>query len=392
LKVAFITHYPNLYGANRSLLDLIEGLRKYGVRPYVILPSRGEILTVLQEKKIPFAIIHFRFWIDTKKEKTNLWTGYYNAAKRLRQNFKEIPRFEKQLKEWEIELVYTNTSVIPVGALIAKKLNLPHVWHLREFIDLDYGFKLDWGKLSLNLGLRQARAIVANSEAIASYHTKDLERQKVSVIYNGINTLTEFDRLYELRQLIERDNKVYTFAVVGLIQPGKGQDVAIKALGILAKDYPQIRLLLAGSLGPAQENYGKELQELVKSFALSEKVEFLGHVDDPYKVYWAADALLMCSRSEAMGRVTVEAMSASLPVIGYDNAGTAEIIEPEKTGLLYRGGAEELASCMRRLVENSFWAKQLGEQAWKTAREKYSVEVYAQKVYEVLRSLDGFKQ
>jgi len=40
----------------------------------------------------------------------------------------------------------------------------------------------------------------------------------------------------------------------------------------------------------------------------------------------------MCSRHEAMGRVTVEAMSACLPVIGFDNGGTAELIEHERSG------------------------------------------------------------
>jgi len=36
MKVVFITHYPALYGANRSLLNLIDGLTKYKVEPFVI--------------------------------------------------------------------------------------------------------------------------------------------------------------------------------------------------------------------------------------------------------------------------------------------------------------------------------------------------------------------
>jgi glycosyltransferase involved in cell wall biosynthesis len=40
----------------------------------------------------------------------------------------------------------------------------------------------------------------------------------------------------------------------------------------------------------------------------------------------ASDALLMCSRNEAFGMVTVEALQAGLPVIGYKLGGTAEIL------------------------------------------------------------------
>jgi len=36
MRDAFITHYSALYGANRSLLNLIDGLRRYDVVPHVV--------------------------------------------------------------------------------------------------------------------------------------------------------------------------------------------------------------------------------------------------------------------------------------------------------------------------------------------------------------------
>jgi glycosyltransferase involved in cell wall biosynthesis len=87
-----------------------------------------------------------------------------------------------------------------------------------------------------------------------------------------------------------------------------------------------------------------QLKALAHDLGVADRVEFWGYIDDPYKAYLASDAVLMCSKNEAMGRVTVEAMSACRPVIGYDQAGTSEIIEHGRTGLLYRGGPEALAS------------------------------------------------
>ncbi len=42
LRVLFITHYAELYGANLSLLNLIEGLDRYGIQSHVISPEQGD--------------------------------------------------------------------------------------------------------------------------------------------------------------------------------------------------------------------------------------------------------------------------------------------------------------------------------------------------------------
>jgi glycosyltransferase involved in cell wall biosynthesis len=394
LRVAFITHYPDLYGANRSLLNLIDGLKEYDLEPYVICPGRGDLVKALNSRKIPVAIFPLQYWIDIDKEKNNLFGRYYQAARRLRRNFKVLPRIEEQLKEWQIDIIYTNASVTPIGAFAAQRLKLPHVWHLREFIDLDYGFKLDWSKFSLKFFLKQADAIIAISEAIRAYHLKGFSSKKVHVIYNGVNTLSQFDRLHEIRQTAKENNKLYTFALVGLLHPGKGQDTAIKAVASLVKDFPNIRLAIVG--GSGKKDYPEYLKQLTEELKVTDKVEFWGYVKDPYTVYLEADAMLMCSQYEAMGRVTAEAMSACLPVIGYDNAGTSELIQHEYAGLLYQNGHQELAACMRRFLENPSWARELGENAWQVARQKYCVEAYAKNVYEVLLSVkkekDRFKK
>ncbi len=44
----------------------------------------------------------------------------------------------------------------------------------------------------------------------------------------------------------------------------------------------------------------------------------------------------MCSRMEAFGRVTVEALKAGLPVIGSNSGGTTEIIENNTNGVIFK--------------------------------------------------------
>ena len=48
MNVVFITHYSALYGANRSLLNLIDGLKEYNVESFVLCPSEGKISCKVQ--------------------------------------------------------------------------------------------------------------------------------------------------------------------------------------------------------------------------------------------------------------------------------------------------------------------------------------------------------
>jgi glycosyltransferase involved in cell wall biosynthesis len=396
MRVAFITHYTTLYGANRSLLSLVDGLRRYDVVSHVVAPAEGDVTNALRGRSVPIAVMPIQWWVASQGldgfDAGHLLRWLYKylrwrsrTLERLSGNIRVLPKLVKQLKLWNVDVVYTNTSVTPVGAMAARILQRPHIWHLREFSDLHYGYQYDWGKSIFRLLIGRADAVIAISEAIRTYHLRDAKSERTHVIHNGVASVAEFDRLYDKvnsnPNYAFEANRPYTFALVGVIHPAKGQDAAIRALALLAREFEKVRLLIVG------EGRTDRLKALAHDLGVTNRVEFWGYVDDPYKAYLASDAVLMCSRNEAMGRVTAEAMSACRPVIGYDEAGTSEIIEHGHTGLLYRGGPEALASCMRQFVENPVWARQLGNNGWDVARKKYSVEVYAQSVYEVLSSV-----
>ena len=116
-------------------------------------------------------------------------------------------------------------------------------------------------------------------------------------------------------------------------------------------------------------------------------MELTGFVKDMAPLLRRAHALLNCSRNEAMGRITVEAMASGLPVIGHNSGGTPELITHGRNGLLYPGGDEALAERMAELADNVERARALGTQALRDAVERFSVERYAEEVLEVYRSV-----
>lgn len=378
LRIAFITHYAELYGANLSLLNLIEGLGRYGVRPHVISPEQGDLLPELVRRGIPAAVLPFEWWVSPRRT-------VMGAAARLIRNVRRLRSLAAQTARWGCDLVYSNSSVFAIGAMVAAKLGLPHVWHLREFGWLDYGLLPDFGPRMCRLGFRTADATVFVSHALRRAVLGRMTAAKSHVIYNGVAQEAAFDERRRAAEALRGRRRQFTFVLVGRFRESKGQAVAIGAFAQVAARHPAVRLLLVGGAGQTgDQDYFDRCLALASELAVADRVEFWGYIPDPERAFLEADAALMCSRNEAMGRVTVEAMSACRPVIGFDSGGTSELIDPDRTGLLYRGGSEALAACMARYVAAPDLAWQHGQAGWHDARRRHSTEVYAARIHEVL--------
>jgi glycosyltransferase involved in cell wall biosynthesis len=373
MNVAFVTHYATLYGANRSLLALIDGLRAdYAVQPLVVLPEAGPMAEALASRDVPFMTVLMRGWMAPER---------WKAPLRLAINFSSVPRLARRLRAWDPDLIHTNTSVTPFGALVAAYLGCPHTWHVREFGDLDFGFRHDWGRGVFAWGLSEAQAVVAVSEAVRARTLRRVQAP-CHVVYNGVVSHAQAQTLGRDDDAPPRPRQLPTFALVGRIQPEKGQVQAVRALRQLAAHGCAVRLLLAGTGRPEHE---AAVRHEARRMGVADHVEWLGFVDDPFSVYRRADAVLVCSPHEAMGRVTVEAMAAARPVIGYDSDGTAELVEHERDGLLYDGTVAGLATCMRRCIDHPAMARAMGRRGWKKACRHFTHEAYAQRMYPILR-------
>src|SRR5437660_388252 len=84
LRVLFITHYAEIYGANLSLLNLIEGLGRYGVRAHVISPEQGDLLPELARRGIPAAVLPFEWSVSSRRTLTGAAARLIRNVRRLR--------------------------------------------------------------------------------------------------------------------------------------------------------------------------------------------------------------------------------------------------------------------------------------------------------------------
>lgn len=384
MKICFYNHDSHLYGASKSLLNLLDELRQIeDLQLIVILPEKGELEQKLVELKINYQIIHSYNWasgINFISLYSFLRYIYYWCIRTIG-NIRSIPLHKDFLKKWDPDIIYSNTSVIPIGFILAKLLGKKHVWHIREFIDLDHALGLDFGIKLLRIGLYHSDLVLAVSNPVAN-HILPKGKNTVKVVFNGVATRSEFNKR-KADWLSIHDGNTFTFSIVGSISYQKGQEEAIHAFAKLAKDRSDLRLLVAGNGG------GSEFKSLVEEVnkEIKGKIVHLGHVSNINEVYMLTNCLLMCSKNEAFGRVTVEGMSYGIPVIGYNNMGTSIILENKVTGYLYGNGYPELDIVMEEVLQSYSSALKIGEKGWEYAKSEFSQERYALKIYEHLKRI-----
>ena len=374
MKGFFISHYSALYGANHSLLDLLDGLDKFGVESFVIIPETGDLKHQLSKRKIPCRIVPMACWVTEKKP------TFGGMIRNIIDTRYSVSHLNKHINNWNADFIYTNSSITPIGRIIALKKKIPHIWHLREFGKLDYGINFVYPKGITRRFIVGSNAVICNSEAVKDHYFA-ASKKNIHVVYNGVASKKQFDSLYQQEKSKQSDD--YVFSMVGRLSSSKGQDVAIKALSELKKAGYHARLVIVGD---GEQEFVSYCKTLVENLDLCNDVEFTGYLKNPYEVYSSSDCLLMCSQHEAMGRVTAEAMSACLPVIGRNSGGTAEIIENKRTGILY-DSFPQLVDAMKQMVQTPVMGREMGLEGWKAAKERFSTEQYVAKIYQILQAL-----
>ncbi len=131
-----------------------------------------------------------------------------------------------------------------------------------------------------------------------------------------------------------------------------------------------------------------EVKEYLQSSELAEYVVFCGLVNDMLTLRKKCDVEIVASRAEAFGRVTVEAMRASNPVIGSATGGTIELIQDGVTGFLYEHKDDAaLAECMKRFIEQPMLAYEMGQRAYEWSVDKFTSEENVKGVLELYRKI-----
>lgn len=367
--IVWIAHEYQLSGANYSLLEFMKVLQKEGVSQILIVNRKGPMQEAAENIGIKVRYLKFYGWV---REVNKKYTSVISLKKEIR-NIYAVFQLSKIIIECKAKLVVTSTTTFNVGAWAATLTFRKHYWRISEFGEEDFGFKMPWGSFSYRFMEFTTDKILLNSRALfKKYDQLIINKSKLKIVYNPV-----FVEAEKIRKERFSDSKNIKVLILGQINKNKGHLEAIKAIQKLKSNKPGKQFTLSVVGNTPDQSYLQDLLKYVEENDLSKLVKFYSFTHDVEQLMFDHDLLLMCSRSEAFGRVTAEAMKRFLPVIGTSSGGTPDMIIPSITGLLYEpGDYNELAKNIYQLaVRETINYTELTENAYQRINELTNTEV-----------------
>lgn len=348
MKVVFLSHYTSLYGANLAMLNLANDLKeRYGYQIMIIFPHNGDAVKKARSmgietfccRYIPWRANSFFFVRGMCRIVLNSWCSFI---------------IEKRVLGFKPDIIHSNSSVVDLGVVLAKKLKTPCVWHLREFGEEDYNLKYIVPQKHIVERYSQAACLVAVSDAIRRKYLESFPSLQIEKVYDGIQDLC----------VIKEKHDGVNFCCIGTLKESKGQIDVLNAVVQLVKDhYTDFKVYF---LGDGKTAYVKKLKKFVDEHGINNNVIMNGYVSSVDKMLGIMDVGIMASKKEAFGRVTVEYMLAKMGVIATRSGGTVEILG-EDAKYYESGDYLGLAELMKRYILNKNDLLDDGEKLFKIA-------------------------
>jgi glycosyltransferase involved in cell wall biosynthesis len=240
-------------------------------------------------------------------------------------------------------------------------------------------------------------SVIAVSKDVADGFERNLpiRREVIKVIHPGVD-VDRFKFSQDSREKIRREFGLGDEIVIGIvsrISPGKGHEELFNAFKILIEEFDNLKLLVVGGATVGEEGYFMEVRKLADKLGISEKVIWAGFRRDVPEILSAIDIFVAPSHAEAFGLALVEAMSVGLPIVASKNAGFIDIIQDRVNGVFFeKGNYFDLADKIKMLLNEPSLSKSIGENASKTAREKFSIKRYFDEIEAIYFQLLTQKQ
>jgi glycosyltransferase involved in cell wall biosynthesis len=216
-------------------------------------------------------------------------------------------------------------------------------------------------KFNLSRGDKILSTSRVMAEEIGKYTSKE-------IIVTPFGVDTEVFQPIRVDRPFSEDDLV--IGIIKTLETWYGDDLLIKAFAILKDKYPDknLRLLIAGKGAETDR-----LKTLVNDLGLDPITLFTGHL--PFrelpKYHNMIDISVFPSLKESFGVSVIEASACEKPVVVSGVGGHLEIVEHQKTGIIFeKGNIEELVNALEKLINNSELRNRYG----KSGREKVKKE------------------
>ena len=231
-----------------------------------------------------------------------------------------------------ISVVYTSDRPRDAVAsvLVARLCRVPCIIHVHVAYSTWMGRPLRWA-------LRRADAIISISAFVSRTVADAGHRpERLHVVPNAIDVRawTPGVGRAETRRAIGVPASAPTVLSVCRLFAPKGPVELVEACSSLRSEFPDLRLVFAGTDVTPGQTFSAELRKLIAERGMEDAVAFIGWHREIAHLMAACDVYAMQSFEEPFGLVFLEAMAMRRPVVALDDGGTPEVVRHGCDGLL----------------------------------------------------------
>jgi len=369
-----------------KILYLINSLKSAGAERVVL-----NIAKYINKDKFEPIITYFEPWHSLRKKFEDLGILTYCLNIRNKLDPTGLLKLIHILRREKPKILHTHLPYAGIiGRLIGRFVGIPCIISTQHNVPTSFKritYLLD------KVTLPMADLVTCVSEGIEEQlfssvyvFTGHEKYKKHLTLWNGID-FEEIDKIKNSPDNLNCKKWKHKRIVLmpGRLLKWKGQHILLKAWPEVKKKIKNACLLIVGD-GPEKNN----LRQMIQDLAISESVRLLGERTDIYSLMKIAEVVVTpyyykgLFHGEGVGLVVLEGMAMGKVVISSKVPNIEKAIEHRITGLLFpQGDYKTLAGLIIEVLENSEFAKFIGRNARKRAKERFDAKVMAYR-YEIL--------
>ena len=306
-----------LYGAERSLLDALSTLEALGVATVVVVPnaSNPSYLDALRRVSCSVCVMPYYWWREGEADHPET-----------------LASMQSLLEAAGVNAVYVNTLTLQAPSVVARRLGLPVMTHVRELPAHDPALCQALNSSAQGVVAHAAAhsdLLIVNSQCTARAFQET--GVPVAVVPNTID-MCVWQAVPAFQPDAQRPLRV---GLLGSLSYKKGLADFVALADALARKGVAVECCLYGAKTPDLDDLLDQRREVGEALGSQGSIFHKGYVQDPKDALANLDIVVNLSRfQESFGRTVLEAMAAARPVVAYEWGALPELVAHGKTGFL----------------------------------------------------------
>ncbi|WP_421977763.1 glycosyltransferase family 4 protein [Roseivirga seohaensis] len=276
-----------------------------------------------------------------------------------------------------------STSALSFQSIIASKILRIKIINSCTLYGTDDPLTIKANSLLKYIYFELPNAVVANSPQLYDVCYETISRKGSSyMIPNPVNTD------FFLKPNDNNKSGNIELLTVSVVNNRKNVLNLVKAISGILRRFENVNLTVVGphSRDLEEQSYFEKLKTYIKQNDLTDKIRFVGQVDDVRSYYFDSDIFVFYSTNEGMPNAILESLSCSLPVVCKEIKGVTDFILSEGGGVSAKND-EEFKSSLIGLIESEETRKSIAMDARKNIIDNFSRNKIYKRYLELYREV-----